>query len=135
MRIVFFFSKFLYFMLLARDRGSIKVEGGPSRAKLKPLRWRRLMCLPISALRKIGLTLISTSFLQDTDSPRAFYRRNGAVPTCMNYLFSRKTRHTRNLIELTILQYISKILFCMRKQLLTFLQKTSHNTFFSSPNS
>lgn len=48
------------------------------------------MCLPISALRKIGmtLTLISMSFLYDADSPRAFYGRDaGRRQTCMNYLF------------------------------------------------
>lgn len=115
--------------LRKRSRLAMKVEGGPSRARwiLKPLRWGRLMCLPISALRKIGmtLTLISTSFLQDADSSRAFYRRNvGRRQLCMNYLFSRTVaRHTRNLIELTILQCIGKILFCMRKQLLTFSLK------------
>lgn len=86
------------------------------------------MCLPISAVRKIGmtLTLISTSFLQDADSSRVFYGRNvGRCQLCMNYLFSRiVARHTRNLIELTILQCIGRILFCMGKQLLTFSLKS-----------
>lgn len=118
---------------LARVRGSMKVEGGP----VVCARW-----ILKSTMEEINISSYQCSAQNRDDvninidvfpigqSTSVLRAQCGAAPNMHElFIFFAPQRVTRDtLIELTILQCISKILFRTREQLLIFSQKKSRNT-------